>query len=125
MRRKSRSPCAQPGKYDAVTSIGRLQVLAQRIAAGRSLALDTETTGVDATTANLVGISLTDRTGEAWYIPVRAPAGRPTLPIESIVDCLGSFLGDDRTVKLGHNLKYDLKVLARAGLHVRGRYLTP
>lgn len=108
------------GKYGAVTSIDTLRALVQKIEDGGFLALDTETTGVDATTASLVGISLTDRTGEAWYIPVRAQADEPTLPIEAVVDGLGGLLGDDRIVKLGHNLKYDLKVLARAGLPVRG-----
>lgn len=108
------------GKYDSVTDMDHLQALARRIAEGGSLALDTETTGVDATVASLVGISLTDRAGEAWYIPTMAPPGEPTLSIGAIVASLGELLRDDSITKLGHNLKYDLKVLARAGLTVRG-----
>ncbi|MCD6284871.1 MAG: DNA polymerase I, partial [Anaerolineae bacterium] len=85
-----------------------------------AVAVDTETTGLDAVSADLVGISITDTEGVAWYIPVLAPAGEKTLPSDLVAQHLGPVLQDLGITKVGHNLKYDMKVLARAGMPVDG-----
>jgi DNA polymerase-1 len=84
------------------------------------VAVDTETTGLDAVSADLVGISITDTEGEAWYIPVLAPVGEETLPADLVAQHLGPVLQEPGITKVGHNLKYDMKVLARAGMPVGG-----
>ncbi|MEA3309578.1 MAG: DNA polymerase I, partial [Chloroflexota bacterium] len=87
---------------------------------GGPLAVDTETTGADAMTAELVGISLADQEKVAWYLPVQAPAGEPVLPLAALQRHLGPLLADPTIPKQGHNLKYDWEILRRAGLQLAG-----
>lgn len=108
------------GNYHTVADEASLDALCRRLAKVSPLTLDTETTDIDAIAADLVGISLAIREGEAWYLPVLAPSGEPTLDLSMIKEYLGPILADPSTIVQGHNLKYDLKVLAQAGLPVAG-----
>ncbi len=108
------------GDYHLVDTIAALETLCRRLSVAAAVAVDTETTGLDAVSADLVGISITDTEGEAWYIPVLAPVGEKTLPADLVAQHLGPLLQDPGTTKVGHNLKYDMKVLARAGMPVGG-----
>ncbi|MBN1250354.1 MAG: DNA polymerase I, partial [Anaerolineae bacterium] len=108
------------GAYHLVADESALAKLATRLRNAKALAVDTETTAIDAVTADLVGISVTDRPGSAWYLPVRAPKGDQTLDIEQVVDHLGPVFANSDITKIGHNLKYDMKVLAQAGLPLGG-----
>ncbi len=110
-----------PGEYHLVSDERTLTELLARLTQATLLTLDTETTGTDAMQADLVGISLTDHAGEAWYLPLRAPQGEPTLPLATIRQHLGPLLADPAITKQGHNLKYDLKILARHQLPLRGK----
>ena len=82
-------------------------------------AFDTETTSVDATSAELVGLSFSWKAGEAWYVPV--PADRPGA--EAIVAEFAAILADETTEKVGQNIKYDLTMLERYGAPVNGKLL--
>jgi len=96
-------------------------------AANTHFAFDTETTGLDALTADLVGISLGVKDGEnlaACYIPVghtgdllEAPQ---QLPKNTVLDALRPYFEDDSVKKVAHNLKYDLLVMKKAGVAVKG-----
>ena len=110
------------GDYHLISDEAALEALvaALRSSSPRPLTVDTETTGPDPVRAELVGISLTGREGEAWYIPARAPAGEPTLSLEALRRHLGPLFADPAIPKQGHNLKYDLKILRRAGLPLEG-----
>lgn len=108
------------GAYHLISDIPSLQALCQRLSKAATLTIDTETTSIDAIVAELVGISITDREGEAWYIPILAPDGEPVLDIDAVRDALGPILADVAIVKQGHNLKYDLKILEQAGLPTAG-----
>lgn len=109
------------GHYQLVKDEAMLKALADRLRAeAKHLAIDTETTGTDALQAHLVGISLTHVAGEAWYIPLAAPTGEPILALEAVSRHLGPLLGDPGLPKVGHNLKFDAKVLRRAGLPLAG-----
>ncbi|API59856.1 DNA polymerase I [Tardibacter chloracetimidivorans] len=88
------------------------------------IAVDTETDSVDATRAALVGVSLATAPGRACYIPIghggdgllsEAPK---QLPRDLVLAKLRPLLEDEATLKIGHNLKYDLIVLRRAGVDV-------
>ncbi len=117
----SAGPASSLGDYHLVADEATLKALADRLhAEAEWLSVDTETTGTDAMQATLVGFSLTHRMGEAWYIAVAAPAGEPTLPLGVIRHHLGPLLGDAALPKVGHNLKFDAKVLRRAGLPLAG-----
>jgi DNA polymerase-1 len=84
-----------------------------------TLSFDTETTSVDPTTAELVGISFAWEKGLAYYVPV--PADRAEA--EAIVGEFATVLADETIEKVGQNLKYDMIVLERYGATVRGKLL--
>ena len=84
------------------------------------LAIDTETTSRRPRSAELVGLSFAWAEGEACYIPVRAPAGEPCLPLALVVDRLRPILESPAIGKVGQNLKYDLVVLRGHGINVGG-----
>ena len=85
----------------------------------KTYAFDTETTSVDAASADLVGLSFSWKEGEAYYVPV--PADRPGA--EAIVAEFAEILADESTEKVGQNIKYDLTMLERYGAPVRGKLL--
>jgi len=84
------------------------------------LAVDTETDGLDPRSAPLVGVSFGWRAGEAWYAPVGHQAGEQ-LALEDLRRHLGPHLADPAVAKVMHHAQFDLPVLARHGLEVRGQ----
>ncbi|MEJ5310363.1 MAG: DNA polymerase I [Anaerolineae bacterium] len=108
------------GNYRAVVTEAELAEIAARLGKASRIAVDTETTSTDALRADLAGISCTDQTGVAWYVPVRAPAGEPALPLKTVQQHLGAVLANPQIAKIGHNLKYDIEVLQRHGFTVAG-----
>ena len=89
-----------------------------------SIAVDTETDALDSMTAGLVGVSLATAPNRACYIPL-AHGGTDLLsenplqvPLEHAIAKLKPLLEDPSILKIGHNLKYDLNVLARYGISV-------
>jgi len=85
-------------------------------------ALDTETDSRDPMRASLVGISFSWSDGEAAYIPLdHSYLGVPVqLTHEAVRTKLGPIMTDPHKEKIGQNIKYDLKVLQRAGWEIRG-----
>ncbi len=92
-------------------------------------AVDTETTGLDEMRAELVGISLALEPGKACYIPVGHTRDNPNLletenrefaqlDREAVLDGLRPILEDRSILKVGHNIKYDMKILARYGVRM-------
>ncbi len=103
-----------------------LRVLVQGIRSAGTVALDTETTSEDPWHAELVGISCAMAPGEAYYIPVGhvgtldgQEAGKQ-LPLAYVLEQLKPVLEDASIRKYMHNAKYDLLLLLRAGIAVRG-----
>lgn len=84
-------------------------------------ALDVETTGLDDMCADWVGVSVAIESGRAAYIPLRHDyEGAPSQVDETwFKEQLQVLLGDKKTHLIGHNLKYDLKILTRMGVTVR------
>jgi len=128
----ARSPGDAPAapketQYDCVTDMATLERwIAQADDIG-VVAVDTETTSLDAVAAQLVGISLSVEPGKACYIPVAhvgsdgaglALGGdRPDqLPMDDVLSALKPLLEDPSVLKVGQNLKYDMVVLARYGI---------
>jgi len=110
-------------EYHLVDSPEALEQLVKRLQKVTRMAVDTETTGTDPMRADMVGLSLSAQTGEAYYLPVghdkRLNVGRQ-LPPELVRAKLGPILADARIAKVFHNAKFDLAVLARYGLPVKG-----
>ncbi len=82
--------------------------------------VDTETTSVDAHSAGLVGLSFCRAGGSGAYIPVRGPMGARTLDQSEVVTALRPILENPDTEKIGQNVKFDLIVLANAGINLAG-----
>jgi DNA polymerase I len=83
------------------------------------IAFDTETTGTDPLLAELVGISLSVKEGEGYYLPSGHAEGQQ-LSREKILQALKPIFESEKLAKVGHNAKYDMAVLHEAGIDVRG-----
>lgn len=94
----------------------------QRLRQAEVFALDTETTSVNAMEAQLVGLSFAIEPGEAVYLPLAHDyMGVPAqLDRERVLTALKPLLEDEGLKKIGQNLKYDINVLARYGIELRG-----
>ncbi len=77
----------------------------------KQISLDTETTSVYPRWAEIVGYSFAWKEGEAYYLPVRAPAGEPCLDPKATLEALRPVLENPAIAKIGQNLKYDMIVL--------------
>ncbi len=99
--------------YQAITSLSDLQVLVDKMVGAATFALDTETTSLDVHTAKLLGISLCYSAHEAYYIAL-PPAGEAQA---QWLAALAPLLADRTRCIVGQNLKYDLHILARHGVH--------
>ncbi|MEM8836316.1 MAG: DNA polymerase I [Planctomycetota bacterium] len=108
------------GDYEAVTTKTALKELVKKLKSCEIFAIDTETTSTQPMRAQLCGISVSWETGMGRYIPVRAPEGEKHLDADTVLDALRPVLEDPSRPKCGHNLKYDLLVLRRAGVELRG-----
>lgn len=80
--------------------------------------LDTETTGLDYFRHSLLGIAVAVKAGEGFFIPIRLPGQSQGFPAEEVLPRLAALLGDGRHRLGGHNFKFDLNVLFRAGLTI-------
>lgn len=109
-------------QYQIVLESQQLIALIDLLADSDLVALDTETTSLDYMQAELVGISIATAPGHAWYIPVGHDyVGAPVqLERDWVLAQLKPWLEDDSKAKVGQNLKYDLSVLARYQIQVRG-----
>ncbi|NPV57827.1 MAG: DNA polymerase I, partial [Anaerolineae bacterium] len=85
-----------------------LDALQAKLASAKELAFDTETTSTDPMRAELVGISLAVREGEAFYIPVGHQTGERQLELELVLNGLRPAMTDPGLPKIGQNLKYDV-----------------
>ncbi|MCW2336383.1 DNA polymerase-1 [Sphingobium sp. B2D3A] len=111
--------------YETVTTLERLDAwIAQSYASG-IIAIDTETDSLDSMAANLVGICLATAPGTACYIALGHRSGDdmfaeapPQIPMADAIARLRPLFADASVLKIGHNIKYDLNVLARHGLSV-------
>ena len=120
------APAMNAAGYKCVTELDQLRDWVARITRAGLVAIDTETTSLDAMTAELVGVSLALADGSACYVPVghRAPDGellgeRPRqIPLTDALAALEPMLTDPAILKVGQNLKYDLLVLRKYGLTI-------
>ncbi|RZT03941.1 DNA polymerase I [Duganella sp. CF402] len=108
--------------YETVYTEEQLDQWIARINAAELTAVDTETTSLEPMTAQLVGISLSVKAGEACYIPVaHSYQGVPQqLEREHVLAKLKPWLEDATKLKVGQNLKYDSHIFANHGVSLQG-----
>ncbi|MDE2006892.1 MAG: DNA polymerase I [Rhodospirillales bacterium] len=103
------------GPYETITDAARLATWAEEARAAGRFALDTETDGLDALRARIVGLSLAVAPGRAAYVPLAHAVLETQLGIADAIAALGSLLADPAVLKIYQNAKYDHLVMARAG----------
>ncbi|KAB8189707.1 DNA polymerase I [Lysobacter maris] len=113
---------AAAGSYDCVTTQAQLDDWIGRLRAAEEFAFDCETDSLDPMRANLVGLSFSTEPGAACYIPLAHdyPGAPAQLDRDAVLDALRPLLSDPQRRKLGQHGKYDLHVLRRHGVEVRG-----
>ncbi len=127
---------AAPGeaKYELVQDLKSLEGWVSAARKRGVLAVDTETTSLDAVAADLVGISLATEAGKACYIPLGHKGDAPSdggldlegggaeapkqIPMDKAIAVLKPLLEDPGVLKIGQNIKYDMLVFARQGIAV-------
>jgi DNA polymerase-1 len=95
----------------------KLDELANTLNKAKVISFDTETTGTEEMSADLVGISLSVKEGSGYYIPVGHTAGN-NLPLKKVIAAITPAMTNANIGKVAHNAKYDFIVLARHGLTV-------
>ena len=110
----------QSGEYRAITTRAQLDDLLKELRAAECIAIDTETTGLSPRRDKLVGICLSTKIGTGVYIPVRSPDPSSHLDEAAVIAALKPILEDPAKPKCGHNLKFDMLVLRKAGIRLGG-----
>ncbi len=106
-------------KYMVISSREELEAFLEKVHVSGRLCIDTETTSVDPIEAELVGISMSVREGEACYVPL--PHGEEkSAGGADILETLRPILESPGIEKTGQNLKFDFEVLSRKGIRMSG-----
>ncbi len=110
--------------YETVTTLDALDRWIADARAAHVVAVDTETASLDSVTGRLVGVSLATAPGKACYIPLGHGgtdmfAEKPDqIAMDAALGRLRGLFADDAVLKVGHNLKYDIGVLAQHGITI-------
>jgi DNA polymerase-1 len=118
---------AGTARYETILDEAAFEAWLECLGTAELFAVDTETTSLDYMQAELVGLSFCVEPGRAAYLPVAHvyPGAPDQLDRERVLTRLKPLLEDERRPKVGQNLKYDMSVLARHGVELRGvRYDT-
>ncbi|HEY8331242.1 MAG TPA: DNA polymerase I [Pseudomonas sp.] len=116
------TPAAPEQHYETVLEPAQFDAWLAKLQAAELFAFDTETTGLDAQQAELVGISFAVSAHEAAYVPLaHSYMGVPEqLDRDAVLAALKPLLEDPARAKVGQHAKYDINILARYGIEVRG-----
>ena len=115
--------------YSCVRDLASLNGWILKIKTRGWVAVDTETTGLDDMIAELVGICLCVEVGEACYIPLNHKVGdddlfggnklaKNQISLDDALDLLKPILEDPAIIKVGQNIKYDMKILSRYNINI-------
>ena len=109
------------GDYQCILEQAQFDAWLDKLHQAELIAFDTETTGLDAQQAQLVGLSFAVKAGEAAYIPVaHSYMGVPTqLDRDAVLQALKPILEDPHKAKVGQHAKYDINILANASTPIR------
>jgi DNA polymerase I len=115
--------------YETVITLDRLQTWTDAARSAGRFAIDLETTALDCMTCDLVGFSLAVAPGKACYVPVGhkpaeggfdfgGAAALPQAPLRETLALIKPLLEDPALLKIGHNIKFDARVLTRYGIRL-------
>lgn len=105
-------------QYHLLTDSEEIEALARKLEGEDFFAFDTETDSLDAMNCGIVGISFAINKNEAWYIPLSE------LPMEAKLQLapFQKLFENDKILKIGQNIKFDLKVISRFGIKAVGPF---
>lgn len=103
-----------PHTYTLVENVDQLRAVIAEVAVCSEFCFDTETTGLDVFNDRIVGLSLAVRPHEAWYVPFSEAN------TAAYADIIRPLFENEAIAKIGQNVKFDLMVLRRIGVEVRG-----
>ncbi|MBW2938599.1 DNA polymerase I [Aureisphaera sp. CAU 1614] len=106
-----------PHLYQTVQHGLGTKLFVQNLLNQKSVCFDTETTGLNPLTAELVGIAFSWEAGSGFYLPF--PEAREEA--QELIEQLNPFFENESIQKIGQNLKYDIKVLKKYGVSVKGK----
>lgn len=104
--------------YRLIDTAEKRATLLDTLAKQPVICFDTETTGVDANKAELVGLAFSFKANEAYYVPI--PAAQTAA--KAIVAAFKPILENPAIEKIGQNIKYDVLMLKWYGLEIQGHY---
>jgi DNA polymerase-1 len=109
-------------KYETILMQDDFERWLDKLSAAELVCLDTETTSLDYMQAEIVGLSFSVEAGEACYIPVahNYPGAPDQLDRDMVLATLKPLLENASVAKVGQHLKYDMNVLANAGINLQG-----
>ena len=112
------APAEAEQQYETILDQARFDVWLQKLNDAKLIAFDTETTGLDAQQAQLVGLSFAVKPGEAAYIPLtHSYMGVPEqLDRDTVLRALKPLLEDPSKAKVGQHAKYDMNILANCAI---------
>jgi len=116
------SPVQAPGEgadYTVVQTKDQLEQMLAALYEAGSFSFDTETTGLDAVQAGLVGLSFSTSPSVAWYVPVGHQQGEQ-LPMEEVLAAVRPLFESPDISKCAHNANYDMTILASQGIECQG-----
>jgi len=115
-------PVASSGRYESILTESQLDAWLQKIMQAELVCVDTETTGLDSMTAQLVGISFATEAQHAAYLPLahHYPGAPDQINREHALQKLKPWLESAAHKKLGQNLKYDQHIFANHGIRLAG-----
>ena len=105
--------------YICISSQDLLEKVIKNASKAKTIAIDTETTGLNYMDTDLVGISLSYKPGEAYYIPINHQDDTVNqLKLNVVLDALKPVLESSKNKIIGQNIKFDRNVLAKYGINI-------
>jgi DNA polymerase-1 len=109
-----------PHEYHLVSTPTDFAAFLKQLQKQRRFAIDLETTSLEPHQAEIVGIAICWRPGEAWYLALRGPSRDATLNPADTIAQLKPILENPAIGKVNQNIKYDWQVFKTAGVHLAG-----
>ncbi|MEZ4855512.1 MAG: DNA polymerase I [Gelidibacter sp.] len=102
--------------YQSINSAMAIKLFIQNLMKQKSVCFDTETTSIDPIVAQLVGIAFSWEVGKGFYLPIPEDKNEA----QKLIEQLRPFFESETIEKIGQNLKYDIKVLRKYNVKVKG-----
>ena len=112
--------------YKTILNIDELKELVKKVQSSDMVSIDLETTSVNPMVAEIVGVSISFKKNEGFYVPIlyleKNKNNFGTDDLKIVLENIKGFLENDKIKKVGQNIKYDTLIFSRNGINVTGIY---